>query len=93
MCPILSHCELQKPLRHSTAKVVLTGLAWSSKGILSVEDLRVAGMQWAAEPGLLSWGTAKRVPEGSSCWGSYWIKRVEPLNNPEHLGHQLLDRR
>lgn len=93
MRPILSHCELQKPLRDSTANLVLTGLAWSSKGILSVEDLRVAGMHWTAEPGLLSWGTAKRVPEGSSCWGSYWIKRVEPLDDPEHLGHQLFDRR
>lgn len=56
MCPILSHCELQKPLRDSTVNLVLTGLAWSSKGILSVEDLRVAGMYWATEPGLLSWG-------------------------------------
>lgn len=53
MCSILSHRELQKPLRTSSAvNLVLTGAAWSSKG------WRMAGVHWATQPGLLSWGTA-----------------------------------
>lgn len=55
MCPILSH-RAPEATERQYCQPGPNRLAWSSKGILSVEDLRVAGMHWAPEPGLLSWG-------------------------------------
>lgn len=91
MCPILSHmCPLQKPLRDSTVSLVLAGLAWSSKGIMSVEGLRVAGMHWIAESGLLSWELLSGFLRGAAVGGAIGSRGLSPSRTQNTWGTSSL---
>lgn len=90
MCSILSHCELQKPLRDSTVNLVLMGTARSSKEILSVESLRVAGTHWVTEPSLELGELLSRFLRGAAVWEATGPRGLSPSRTQNTWGTSSL---